>query len=161
MSIFVALFLFFLDFLCYGLLDQWLIHSLLVYFIASYLFNGTTKSTYAMFFLILAQDLFLYGRCGLGLLYLLPALFFMQLVRMVLDRKMLVFHVISLILVFCIEWLGVKKWLFCLNTSFNSTALKILLNVMVLLVLTFLGTRGNRWLPLLGDNQRKVWTPNR
>jgi len=157
----VAFFLFFLDFLFYTLFDQWLIYTLLVYFVHEYLSYQTKKGTYVIFFLLLLQDHFLYGRFGVGMVYLLPLLFFMMLIRTFFDGRLVVFRIISIMAVFVIEWAVLKNGIFMQNIPFHSTSIKILLNLIVMICLTFLGTWGNRFLPFLKGKKRKVWTPNR
>lgn len=73
---FVALFTFFFDCIASVLCRQWITSSLLFYFIAEQLFDAeydySIKKFYIPLTLLLIQDFLLYGRFGLGLLWLMP-----------------------------------------------------------------------------------------
>jgi hypothetical protein len=72
----LSIVLFLLDCIAATLCRQWIISSLLFYFIAEQLFDAeydySMRKFYVPLALLLIQDFMLYGRFGLGLLWLMP-----------------------------------------------------------------------------------------
>jgi len=138
--------LFFLDFLLYALLDQWLFYLLLIYFVTLLVSESAlSKRSFFTLFLLLIQDHFLYGRFGLGLVCLLPLVALAAMMRSIFHRHYMIFsQYVLLVLFFVLDHFLIKKWLFMSDLGGKSTMIKISINLIVL-SLTFLGRRGNRF----------------
>ena len=159
----IALLFFFLDFLVYAFMNQWMVHLLLSYFIVRYLvlfpLDVRDKGLYASLGLLLLQDCFLYGRFGLILMFLIPLIMFTCRFQRLFIKTALFF---PLFLSFMIlgEYLIIKKLIFSKDITLFMTITKIFIN-MVLGYMVLLGMRGNRSFSVLLEKERKVWTPNR
>ena len=159
----IALLFFFLDFLAYAFMHQWLFKFLLCYFIITYLvirpLDLTDKNFYASLGLVLLQDCFLHGRFGLIMLFLAPLIFFTYRFQRLFMRTALFFPIfLSFILVG--ENLIIESMLFAKNITLFMTITKIFINI-VIGYMILLGTRGNRSFFIKVERERKVWTPNR
>ncbi|MCK4517621.1 hypothetical protein KAT92_02515, partial [Candidatus Babeliales bacterium] len=143
-----SLLLFFLDFFLYALLDQWVFYLLLIYFVTLLVSElAFSKRSLLTLFLLLVQDHFLYGRFGLGLVCLLPVVGLAATMRSVFHRHYMIFsQYLLLITFFVLDHFLIEKWLFTSGLGGKSTMIKISINLIVL-SLTFLGRRGNRFLP--------------
>ena len=142
------LLLFFLDFFLYALFDQWLFYLLLIYFVTLLVSESalSRRSLYTLF-LLLVQDHFLYGRFGLGLVCLIPVAALAAMMRSIFHRHyMIISQYILLVFFFVLDHFLIKKWLFMSDLGGKSTMIKISINLIVL-SLTFLGRRGNRFSP--------------
>ena len=142
------LLLFLVDFFLYALFDQWLFYLLLIYFI-TLLVSESALSRRSLFtvFLLLIQDHFLYGRFGLGLVCLIPVAALAAMMRSIFHSHYMVFSRYALlVLFFVLDHFLFKEWLFMSELGGKSTMIKISINLIVL-SLTFLGRRGNRFFP--------------
>jgi len=141
-----ALGFFFLDFFFYSLFDQWLISSLVAYFVySSFQVRGFGATEYGVLGLILLQDFFLYGRFGLGLVWFLPLVAMIRVIRVCLQ---------------CYWWPIISCFLVLLVMVFESFAAKstsgrIFGTMTVMAILTFFGTWGNRFLFHFGVKRGK------
>lgn len=139
---------FFLDFISFMILKKWLIFSLLGYFIASQ-FNKKNKFIYSFklfylpLFFLLIQDNFINGRLGIGLIYIIPIIFFSEKVRNWFSPPFTFFCYFFLIFSIILQSFLIKKWLLGQNIELYSTTLKIFIN-MIIEYLILLGMRGNR-----------------
>lgn len=125
----IAFVLFLLDFVVCVLFDRWVMFSLIAYFMYKNLCGDELGAWgYVTILLILLQDFFLYERFGLGLIWLLPFIFLTQLV---------------------------KKWLFMRDIAMKSTRGRIFGTLIVMITLTFFGTRGNRFLSVFQSKRGK------
>lgn len=152
----LSLLFFFLDFFFASLLDSWVICTLITYF--SYLLVWAPEKKWhiliAIIFL-LGQDYFWYGRMGLGLVYIVPAIILCFILRVLFHSHFLVLlYILSVISFFAFDLLFVKVWFFERNSLmclFESTIFKIFgtltIGTLIQRLITFLfGTRGNRFL---------------
>ena len=144
--------LFFLDFIVYAFGSNWLLSSLLVYFIYCNCKDSVMDSNqYFILFLLLIQDLFLYGRFGLGLVYIVPLLFVSRLTEGVFLKNLLWlrFGLLVSFSFFC-EYFIIKKWLFLQDYTLESTFFRFLVSLLITSLILFglriFGTRGNRFL---------------
>ena len=158
----IAIILFLCDFFMFALLDQWVVSSLLAFFVIKQCVSDSNNFYYmhlpiALLFL---QDTLIYGRFGLTALYLLPMLFAAQKGKTLLlyTRTLLPFLLLCCIVL--IRSIILKHIILGLNISFCMT-IKHICSTLGVGYLVLLGMRSNRLFPLLGGNGRKVWTPNR
>jgi hypothetical protein len=152
----LSLLFFFIDFFFAALCDSWVICSLVAYF--SYLLVWAPEKKWhiliAIIFL-LGQDCFWYGRVGLGLIYIVPAIILCFILRVLFHRHFLVLlYILLVISFFLFDLFFVKVWFFDRNSFVNlveSTIFKIFgtltIGTLVQRFLIFLfGTRGDRFL---------------
>lgn len=144
---FLSIILFLLDCIAASLCKQWIISSLLFYFIAEQLFDAeydySIKRFYVPLTLLLIQDFMLYGRFGLGLLWLMP----LQLViwwarRMVLHGA---FFILPLLVAACILVDAVIiKVLVGVSPQLLLVTIGKICYTWICGIIIFLGLRGNR-----------------
>jgi len=139
--------LFLTDFVAAATLSKWVLFSLVAYFFYVIMFERENKYViYSTLFLILLQDCFRYGRFGLILFPLIPAVIAARLSCVMLHKYWHILSYFALIAFFLIlDHFLIRKWLFCLNTTLESTILKIFGTIIVGTLILF-GTRGNRFL---------------
>lgn len=156
----IFLFLFITDFLIFSLLHGWYLHSLLVVSLLLLLvtdFYDSFSSLYILpTFLLLLQDVFMYERFGLILLFLLPVGFLAKEVKYIVSRPFSLFFPLLLVLYLFFDHSIINGLLLRYDTSLPMTVGKYFANMVVGLV-AFWGLRGNRSF----YKERKVWTPNR
>jgi len=157
----LAILLFFLDLLAFTYFEQWVIFSLLAFFIfklVSVNFSYKFTSFWLPISLLLIQSFLLTGVFGLSLLYLLPMILIANHCRRVLLNSSVILPLIFIVIAVLAENVGFKLLLGLPIATFFVTIMKILVNL-GLESLILLGTRGNRCLPY--GKGRKVWTPSR
>ena len=142
----IPFFLFLTDFLLFAFFKQWIIQSLLVYFV---LMHCTMKapdlsnvSFYVSLFLLLLQDFFLYDRFGLGLILLAPLIFFAYKFQRLLMRPTFFFPLFLIIILFVDNFI-LRNIVFSKNITFFMTIEKIFINISIGYVI-LLGLRSNR-----------------
>ena len=133
---FLPFLLFFLDFIAFFILNRWLLHCLLAYFLLLQVIRRqapifTLKFFFWPLFLFLLQDNFLNGRVGIGLVYLLPALFFCRKIRSCFNPEIRIFYFIPLIFALLFQDLVIKRLLLQQNVVFYSTIIKIFINIII------------------------------
>ncbi len=142
-----ALIFFFLDFIFFALLNSWIIHTLLIYFIFK-LFSNTDRvygfdTTIFPLFLLLLQDQVISGRFGLSLIYFLPLILIFNHLQRVIDFPRLL-QCFFLFFVFFSDYL-LKKLIYLNEVSMRSTFKVFLINLVIeILSLIILGIWGNR-----------------
>ena len=158
----LAILLFFLDLLAAVYCEQWVIFSLLSFFIFKLVASDFTykfTSFWLPLILLLIQSFLITGRFGLSLLYLLPMIFLAARCRGILLNSSAILPFVFIITAILAESVGFKLLLDLPLGTFFVTIMKIFVNL-GLESLILLGTRGNRCLPFYGKG-RKVWTPSR
>jgi len=160
----IPLLFFFLDYVMWAICAQWIVYSVLAYFVVS---NGTrvhaaltVKDFYFPLFLLIMQDSIRYNRCGLGFIYLVPIVAVMLVLRKVMLELGVFMPFVCITGALFLEEILVKKLVFGMDIDFFATLLKIFVTLGVG-YLVLLGMRGNRSLFIFLNKGRKVWTPNR
>ncbi len=139
---FIIFFVF--DLLCFVLLKEWLISSLLVYFFSVIFFKKKVNISIKILAICLffIQDYIIYGTVGVSLFYILPILFFNQkLIKMLNFSSFFVFipfiGIVFLAKIIFLDILFFNKYM-----GFHSTFLNIF-NSMLIGCLILLGSRDN------------------
>lgn len=121
----ISLLFFLFDFTLYAICDRWVISSLVAYFV----YAGVKDNVRILpFFLLLLQDFFLYGRFGWGLVYLIPLVAGIMLMKKICHRY----------------WWTLGGYVLLL--PLGSTLGHIFGIIIVMTFLIVFGTRGNRFL---------------
>jgi|SaaInlStandDraft_4_1057021.scaffolds.fasta_scaffold03622_3 hypothetical protein len=145
----IPLICFLLDFIFFAIFGVWHLRLLLIYLIFIFCMQSSnsicTKNVIFGFLFLILQDAFLYNRSCLCFVYLIPMMFFVFLIKMFCDIKMLVFRYLILFGALLLEFLIIKKWIFVQNVSLKSTFFSIGVN-MIIMILVSIGTRDNRFL---------------
>jgi len=159
-----SLLFFFFDLVMYGLFNQWLCSTLLVYFITKLLKQkqSTPGLLVFPFALLLIQDFVLYGQFGLALIYLIPLYVLAESVRSLFRKPLLLFSPLLLISAFMLEAFAIKWWVMGLSLTGSSFLLKLMVNLSIVFFYNLgVNTQGNRTLATSILSVRKVRTPNR
>jgi|GEM_PF-1413600 hypothetical protein len=140
---------FLFDFVFLGVSNNWSVRLLLTYFIFYMCIHHKdrfiTKHSIGILLLLLAQDVFIYGRFGISLLYLAPILLCMFISSFFCDIKMFAFRYLFLISALFSEFFILKKGYFAAKVPFKSLFLSISVNIILMIILVPIGMRGNRF----------------
>lgn len=157
--------MFFIDFICSALFNQWIVSSLLIFLIYWQCSPNSTKH-YALttfwlpLILLLLQDNFLHNRFGIGLVYIAPTLLLAAIIRPLLLYASAQLPPLLIAFAIITENVVLKWFLLDRHITFQSTILKIFINIAISYLVLWC-TRGNRSLTKIFVKGRKVWTPNR
>lgn len=145
----LSIVLFLLDCIAATLCRQWIISSLLFYFIAQQVldtqYDYSIKKFYVPLALLLIQDFMLYGRFGLGLLWLMPLQLAIWWARRVVLHGTFFIPLILVAACILVDALGIKALIGVSQPLLVVTIGKICYT-WVCGIIIFLGLRGNRCL---------------
>ena len=163
---YIALVLFFLDFLFFSLCFKWFFWTTLIYFSA---YNvalkpcgsvTVTRNFCFQLFLLLIQDWFFNGKFGLILIYLIPVMILINNMKTWFIGSRKVLAIAFLAVVIAVDGFIVKSALFSNEMPILMTMFKLFANIFIE-GLVLWGRLGNRSLLEFFERERKVWTPNR
>lgn len=159
----IPILLFLFDFFCWNLLEQWIVYSLMAYFVVYFVRTDQVKFDLTLSVCLIGlmlQDFIVYGLVGVGLLFWIPVFFLIARVRgSLLHAAWLLFTVI-LISFFIAENSVFCRFILARQPSILVTIMKIFINLIIGYVV-FWGSLGNRSLSKIMVRGRKVWTPSR
>lgn len=160
----LALLFFIIDFCSFTLFNQWFIYSLITYFVLKQCLTQQTDYPFSELYLpiglLLLQDVMIYGRFGLALLYVVPVIIFSKKGKNLFFSAHIALSLLLLVMVILIKTCIVEMLIFGYAASFFMT-IKQIYSILGVGSLVLLGMLSNRLFPLLGGKGRKVWTPNR
>lgn len=141
-------------------MHAWYLHALLVFFLVSLLVTDVYDNISRLYCLpvglLLLQDVFVYERLGLLILFLLPIGFFAKEVKYIVSRPFELFFPVILLLYILFDLFLINGVILGYSASWPVTGGKFFANLVIGLV-AFWGLRGDRSF----YKERKVWTPNR
>jgi|SaaInlStandDraft_6_1057023.scaffolds.fasta_scaffold193262_1 hypothetical protein len=143
--------LFFIDFLFFNLFDCCFFHFLLVGFIVQQVLksNDITISSFFNFYilLLLVEDVFLYGRFGLSLIYTIPIIFFALYARKSLFLHTYIFGGLFIIFSLCVDFFIKKEILgmpFVVYSTIKIIFINLILVFLSIKLINIWGIQGNR-----------------
>jgi len=157
----ISILFFLIDLLSFSLFDQWMIYSLLTFFLVCSVKPGLEqnwKIFHLPLILLLFQDFLQYGRFGLILLFLLPAVIASRQVKIMILRAQWHFLPILIGAFFMYDGLLINTLVLKNPIVPLVTICKIFATIIIGYGILW-GMLGNR--AFLYRNGRKVWTPNR
>lgn len=150
----LALVLFMFDYVASVVANHWVVSSLLAYFICLCWYKREWTQFHTLAFaLLLVQDYACYERLGFGLVYLLPLIGGIRLVKLLVHRYWFGgLSLLTVVIFYAFEFFFVKRWLFAftegcaLNTLWKSTFSQMVATLIIMILIILFGTRGNRFL---------------